>query len=63
MIINNNIDDINTREELQIIKLTGRVAEIRDEASRHAITLAFIFDVTFAFIYITAAYSVGQGGF
>lgn len=34
MIKSNNIDEINTREELQIIGWTYRLAEIRDEVSR-----------------------------
>ena len=34
MIISNNIDEINTGEELQIIKLTCRPGEIKDEVGR-----------------------------
>lgn len=34
MIISYNIDNINVREELQIIKLTCRLAEIRDEVNK-----------------------------
>jgi hypothetical protein len=34
MIMSNNIDEINTREELQIIRLTCGLAEITEEIGR-----------------------------
>lgn len=42
---------MNTREELQIINLTYKLAEIKDEVAGNTIPLAFIFDVD-AFSYI-----------
>lgn len=52
MIIN-NIDEINTGEEHQIIKLTCRLAEISDEvAGSTTITMVFIFEVDAAFISV-----------
>lgn len=64
MIISNNIDEINTREELQIIKLTYRPAEIRDEVGR-TIPLHWrsYLMLKLAFIYVMAAYAAGQGCF
>ena len=57
------IDEINTGKELQILKLSCRQADIRDEVADEPWHWCSYLMSMLAFIYIVAVCSAWQGGF